>query len=173
MGFVARFFLLVLLLSFGELYLLIEVAAKIGLGITLMLCVLTGVLGGGLVRHQGLQTLAAIGKATSAGKLPASEIVSGLILLMVGTLLLTPGFITDCVAFAMLIPPLRKAAAALAVAFFKRRFKLRPTRGGFQAASFTSQSFGRRDANATPIDPSQVIIEVDAEPVEPDSPARS
>jgi len=151
MSFILRFFLFVLLLSYCELYLLILVADKISLLLTLALCVLTGVLGGALVRAQGLTTFRVIRDALARGQVPAAEIVAGLILVIIGTLLLTPGFITDSVAFLLLIPPLRALAAQALLRTFKRRINLR-------AMSFNSGEPRSR--------PGEVIIEVDAEVVE-------
>ena len=123
MGFIARFFLLVLFLSFGELYLLILVAGEISVFTTLLLCVFTGVLGGALVRHQGLSTLKNIQQSMGQARVPGVDIVSGLILLVIGTLMLTPGFLTDTIAFLLLVPPLRKLAATVLLAYFKKRIK--------------------------------------------------
>ena len=71
MSFISRFFLLVLFLSFGELYLLMLVAEHITLITTLALCVLTGILGGAMVRIQGLQTLRDIQGSLAKGQAPA------------------------------------------------------------------------------------------------------
>jgi len=123
MGFIARFFLLVLVLSFGELYLLIWASERISIGGTLLLCVLTGVIGGAMVRAQGMQAFAEIKKAMGAGRMPGVEIVSGLILLVIGTMMMTPGFITDCLAFLLLIPPLRKLAAGATLHWIGKRVR--------------------------------------------------
>ena len=154
MSFIARFFLLVLLLSFGELYLLFLVASELSILATLLLCVLTGVLGGAMVRQQGYQTLREIKNATARGRVPATDIVSGLILLMIGTMLLTPGFITDTIAFLLLIPALRKTAAAMAIAYFERRVR-------FKAASHMRSSSSSRPPGQG-VRPEDVVIEVDA-----------
>lgn len=121
MGFIARFFLLVLFLSIGELYLLVELSMRISVLLTFVLCAFTGIVGGAMVRHQGLRTLSEIGQNLSSGKMPGEQIVSGLILLSIGIMLLTPGFITDTVAFLMLIPPLRYMVARLLTSYFKKR----------------------------------------------------
>jgi len=109
MSFVATFFLVVLVLAVSELYLLVQAAAAMGFLATLGLCVLTGILGGALVRHQGIQTLRRLQRELAAGRLPADEILEGIVLLIVGALLCVPGFITDLLGALMLIPPLRRA----------------------------------------------------------------
>ncbi|MCP4408627.1 MAG: FxsA family protein [Gammaproteobacteria bacterium] len=154
MSFIGRFFLLVLVLSFGELYLLIQVAERISVLATLFLCVLTGVLGGGLVRYQGLQTWRDIRHSLARGQLPTLDIVSGLILIVIGTLLLTPGFITDTVAFFLLVPGLRQLAASGLLGYFKKRIRVH-----------TATTHPHAGTNLNPED---VVIEVEAEEVDTD-----
>lgn len=165
MRFIARFFLFVVVLSIAELYLLVEMASRFSLGLTLLLCILTGVVGGAMVRRQGLATLAEIGQSLNAGQIPGAQIVSGLILLITGTLLLTPGFITDTVAFLLLIPPLRRMAAVLLLAYFKKSILIKSA--GF-AGSKGAGPQNRPPWNGEGPRPrnEDVIIEVDA--VEPD-----
>ena len=163
MGFISRFFLIVLILSFGELWLLIEVSQSISLLLTLFLCVLTGVMGGYLVRAQGFRTWREIQANLARGQAPAQEIVSGLILIVIGTLLLTPGFITDTIAFSLLIPPLRKAAAAFLVAWFKKKATVKNmhmSAGGWQTGN-DGVFFGDDQNNRRP-DNNRVIIETEA-----------
>lgn len=126
MSFIGKFFLAVLVLGFVELYLLIQVAGQIGFFGTLGLCIFTGVVGGAIVRRQGLQTVEAIQSALQRGRVPTVEIVSGLVLLLVGTMLLTPGFVTDAVGFALLIPPVRQWAASLLARAFEGRIEMGP-----------------------------------------------
>lgn len=126
MGWIARFFLMVVFLSVTELYLLIWASERTSILFTLALCVLTGIVGGALVRSQGLQTLRAIRGSLGRGQMPAQTIVSGLILLIIGTLFLTPGFLTDAIGFLMLIPGVRHIAASRLVAYFKTRIKVAP-----------------------------------------------
>ena len=110
MTFVAYFFLTVLFLSVSELFLLVRVASAIGFFETMALCVLTGVLGGAIVRYQGLQALARVQRELASGRLPADELLGGVALIVVGALLCVPGFITDVFGFLMLIPPVRRRA---------------------------------------------------------------
>ena len=71
--------------------------------------VFTAVLGAMLLRAQGLSTLARVQEASARGEVPALEMIEGLMLLVAGGLLLTPGFFTDAIGFIFLIPPLRQA----------------------------------------------------------------
>ncbi len=78
---------------------------------TVVLVMITAVLGVGLLRIQGLATLTRGMSRLQGGELPATEVVEGLLLAVAGALLLTPGFITDGVGFILLTPPLRALVA--------------------------------------------------------------
>ena len=158
MSLILRLFVLVLLLSYGELYLLVYVASQTSFLITFALCFLTGVLGGAMVRAQGLSTLRAISGNLNAGQLPAQEIVSGLILLVIGTLLMVPGFITDVLGFLFLIPALRSAAAAALIRSFKGRIVRVTTQKG--PGPFSSSPFEQTRSRSRPED---IIIDVEPE----------
>lgn len=93
----------------AEIYLLIEVGQAIGALPTIGLCVLTAIIGGGLLRHQGLATLQRARDNLDQGKAPALELLEGAALVVGGALLMTPGFATDALGFACLLPPTRRA----------------------------------------------------------------
>jgi UPF0716 protein FxsA len=102
-------FILFLVVPFVEIYLLVEIGARIGAPWTILLVVLTAIIGAWLVRIQGLATWRRFQVSLARNELPATALVEGLCLLIAGALLLTPGFFTDAVGFACLIPPLRRA----------------------------------------------------------------
>jgi UPF0716 protein FxsA len=87
-----------------ELYVLIEVGSRIGSGPTLLLLLLTGVIGAYLAKSQGLSLLQRAQHDLAQGRVPASQLVDGLIVLIGGMLLLTPGFLTDLLGLTLLIP---------------------------------------------------------------------
>ncbi len=101
-------FLLFLVIPLIEIFFLIQVGQVIGAGWTIFLVVATAVLGAFLLRLQGFQTLQRAQASMSRGEIPAIEMMEGLCLLVSGALLLTPGFVTDSIGFALLIPPLRQ-----------------------------------------------------------------
>jgi UPF0716 protein FxsA len=103
--------LFLLIVPFVEIYLLLQVGSIIGAIPTIFLVVLTAVLGAWLLKQQGLATLQRFQASLAQGTLPAYEMVEGPILLVGGALLLTPGFITDIMGFACLIPQLRRKIA--------------------------------------------------------------
>lgn len=104
-------FLLVLIIPFLEIYLLLAVGGIIGALPTIFLVVFTAVLGAWLLRQQGFATFQRFQASLAAGTIPAYEMIEGPIILVGGALLLTPGFITDVLGFACLIPQLRRKIA--------------------------------------------------------------
>lgn len=91
-----------------ELYVLIEVGQSLGALSTVALCILTAFAGSALIRAQGFTTVTRVRGSLDKGELPAVEMIEGAFLLLAGMLLLTPGFITDAIGFACLVPPLRR-----------------------------------------------------------------
>ena len=96
-----------------EIYLLIQVGQVIGAGRTVLLVVLTAVIGVWLLRIQGLSTLTRAQQRLQENQLPAREILEGMALVVAGAFLLTPGFFTDTVGFLLLFPPSRIALVSL------------------------------------------------------------
>lgn len=101
-------FFLFLLIPLIEIYFLIQVGELIGAGWTIFLVVATAVIGAGLLRMQGLNTLHKAQVSMSQGQLPAIAMFEGVALLFSGALLLTPGFFTDAIGFILLVPPIRQ-----------------------------------------------------------------
>ncbi|MGR9115603.1 MAG: FxsA family protein [Gammaproteobacteria bacterium] len=104
-------FLLFLIIPFVEIYLLLAIGGIIGILPTVFLVVFTAVLGAWLLRQQGFATWRRFQTSLEQGAVPAYEMIEGPILLVGGALLLTPGFFTDVVGFACLIPQLRRKIA--------------------------------------------------------------
>lgn len=91
-----------------ELALLLELHGAVGLLPTLLLVLLTGVGGAALVRRQGIATLLKIQHEMSLGNVPAPQMIDGVMILIAGALLVTPGLITDASGFLLLIPQARE-----------------------------------------------------------------
>ena len=106
-----------------ELYFLIEVGSVIGATHTILVRIFTAVLGGALVRMQGMSVLLRVQQNLAKGQAPALEMMEGALLMVSGLLLLLPGFITDAFGFLMLIPPVRKS---FILAVLKRTGTLHP-----------------------------------------------
>lgn len=104
-------FLFFLIVPFVEIYVLLQVGGLIGAFPTIFLVVFTAVLGAWLLRRQGFATWQRFQTNLAQGTIPAYEMIEGPILLVGGALLLTPGFFTDILGFACLMPPLRRKIA--------------------------------------------------------------
>ncbi len=111
-------FLLFILVPLVEIYLLIQVGSVIGGLPTVLLIILTAIVGVGLLKQQGLSTLMTAQQSLARGELPALQLLEGAALLVSGALLLTPGFVTDFIGFIGLIPLTRQA---LLSSFLSRR----------------------------------------------------
>ena len=103
-------FALFLIIPLVEIYLLIEVGQVIGAPLTIVAVVGTALLGAVLARYQGMVTVTRLYTQLNRGEVPGLPLFEGACLLMAGALLLTPGFFTDAVGFALLTPPLRRWA---------------------------------------------------------------
>ena len=87
---------------------MIQVGGIIGAWPTVFLMVFTAVLGAFLLRLQGLMTLNKVQTSMARGELPTMAMLEGVVLILCGALLLTPGFFTDAIGFLGLVPPLRQ-----------------------------------------------------------------
>ncbi|MCH7743003.1 MAG: FxsA family protein [Proteobacteria bacterium] len=94
-----------------EMIILIEIGGLIGAIPTVGLVILTATIGLWLLRLEGTATLARVQEKLAQGQLPETELLEGIMLLIGGALLLTPGFITDGLGFACLLPGLRRPIA--------------------------------------------------------------
>ncbi|WP_425071507.1 FxsA family protein [Sagittula sp. S175] len=102
-------FLAFLLVPLIEIGLFIQVGGLIGLWPTLLIVVLTAVLGTYLVRAEGARAMNDLRRSFSQLEDPSQPLANGAMILVAGALLLTPGFFTDAVGFSLLIPTVRSA----------------------------------------------------------------
>ena len=122
------FLILFITIPLVEIAILINIGKIIGAGYTIALVIGTAFLGVSLLRIQGISTLAKVQANIAKGQLPATELIEGLILLISGVLLLTPGFFTDMLGFLMLVPILRqRLAETFFVNFMKNHINIRQT----------------------------------------------
>ena len=106
-----------------ELALLFKVHGMLGLGPTILLVLLTGVVGASLVRRQGIAILFNIRQEMANGNLPAPQMIDGIMVLLAGALLITPGLITDTVGFALLVPVVRATLRGWLRKFLERKVR--------------------------------------------------
>jgi UPF0716 protein FxsA len=105
-----------------ELFVIIKVGQLIGVLPTLALLLADALLGSLLLRHQGRSAWRRFNDALAERRFPAREVADGLMIAVGGTLLLTPGFITDVFGLLLLIPPTRAIARRLLRGYVGRRF---------------------------------------------------
>ncbi|MCA8882632.1 MAG: FxsA family protein [Rhodobacteraceae bacterium] len=91
-----------------EIGLFIQVGGAIGLWPTLAIVILTALAGTALVRSQGVAVLGQIQRSFNEMDDPTEPLAHGAMILLSGALLLTPGFFTDAVGFALLVPAIRE-----------------------------------------------------------------
>jgi UPF0716 protein FxsA len=102
-----KLFLAFTLVPFIEIYLLIKIGAQVGAFNTILIVILTGLLGASLARLEGIKTMTKVRDSLNRGDLPAEEMLDAMLIFVAGVVLLTPGFITDLVGLALLVPKLR------------------------------------------------------------------
>ena len=105
---------------------IIQVAHAIGALDTIALLILVSVVGAYLTKHEGFVVLRRLRAQLDAGRVPAAELVDGVLVLAAGVLLLVPGFVTAGIGLLILFPPTR----ALFRGYLRRRFDVRVYRGG-------------------------------------------
>ena len=109
--------LILIIVPIIEITLFVQIGGAIGLGWTLLVILATAMLGARAIRRQGIDALARAQAQMATGKPPVGEIVHGVLILMAGILLLTPGFMTDALGFLLLFPPTRLFVLELAAGF--------------------------------------------------------
>src|SRR5215212_7482050 len=133
--------LLFIAVPIAELFVIIQVGEAIGVWWTIGLLIADSVLGSWLMRHQGRTAWRRFNEALQAGRVPGREVLDGALVIFGGALLLTPGFITDVLGLALLIPPTR----ALVRRVLARRLSQRVVVAG-------PRSRGEYDVEGTAVD---------------------
>ena len=151
--------LVLLIVPILEITVFIMVGEVIGLWPTLGLVIGSAILGALLLRAQGISTLMRIQKEVAEGRVPGRDLVHGVMIVVAGVLLLTPGLVTDAFGYLLFIPSVREAGWR----FLKSRVVAMPMGGGW-----------RRDERTAP-QPVPGVVDLEVEeferrPGSPDSP---
>ena len=131
------FFLFFILIPIIEVVLFITIGKYIGLWNTILIIIITGIIGAVIVRNQGIATLKKGLEEIKSNKIPLQSILEGIAILISGAFLLTPGFLTDAIGFALFVPNLQRLIAL----FIKRAIE----RGGGPKVWVNGQPMGPRD----------------------------
>ena len=120
-----RLFLLFTVIPLVELYLLIRLGAYLGVVDALAIVISTGIVGGLLARSQGLAVLNQIRMELDEGRIPAHSLFDGVMILVAGVLLITPGLLTDGLGLCLLIPWTRQGLKL----WLKQKFQEKVSQG--------------------------------------------
>ena len=146
-----RLILLLTVVPLVELVILFQIKDLLDWPATLGIVVLTGVIGAWLARREGFKTLRHIQEEMLAGRPPTGAVVDGLLILVAGAVLVTPGILTDLCGFALLIPAIRRWVRGRLIEKFKKHITvIDPTNPGAPGGPFV-------DVPATGYDPDDVL----------------
>ncbi|GAB3262773.1 FxsA family protein [Nocardioides dilutus] len=110
-----------------EIYVLIQVGQAIGAWWTILILIADSILGTWLIRREGGRAWRALQNALSSGRMPARELADGALILIGGTLMLTPGFVTDVFGILLILPFTRPVARRLLTTVVARRLVVIPS----------------------------------------------
>ncbi|MEF9427637.1 MAG: FxsA family protein, partial [Candidatus Mariimomonas ferrooxydans] len=116
-----KLFLIFAVIPVIELALLIKVGSIIGTINTISIVILTAVIGAYMVKLEGLGVMSRIQANMQEGIFPAEELINGMMILLAGALLLTPGFFTDVIGFFMVIPVSRNFLKRIARRYIEKK----------------------------------------------------
>ena len=110
-----------------ELSLLIYLWSHVGGWATVGLVLFTGIVGAALARWQGVRAVMRVQRRVARGQMPAEELFDGVLILVAGVVLVTPGVLTDLLGFALLIPPIRSVVKRLLRRWATQNLEVRTT----------------------------------------------
>ncbi|GCD89023.1 FxsA family protein [Nocardioides sp. LS1] len=114
-------FIVFVVVPLVEIYVLIQVGQVIGAWWTVVLLVLDSLLGSWLIKREGGRAWQALRSALQTGRMPAAELADGALILIGGTLMLSPGFVTDALGIVLILPFTRPVARRLLTTIVTRR----------------------------------------------------
>ena len=118
----------------AEIWLLIQLGQAVGPWWTILILLADGALGSWLVKREGGRAWRALSEALSSGRMPSKELADGVLILVGGTLLITPGFISDVLGLFCILPVTRPLARGMLARAISRRLSV-TVAGGPQARS--------------------------------------
>ena len=131
-----RLLLLFTVLPFAELYLLIQIGKSVGVLWTIALVLFTGIVGARLAWYEGLGIYARIQQELQSGKIPTTSMLEGLVVLICGFLLITPGVITDATSLVLLLPFVRRPFVKYLQHRYSKNIHLYAGHDGFGGGGF-------------------------------------
>jgi UPF0716 protein FxsA len=143
-----------------EIYVLVQVGQVIGAWWTIVLLIAASVLGTWLIKHEGSRAWAALREALQTGRMPARELADAGLILVGGTLMLTPGFVSDVVGILLILPVTRPVARRLLTRVVAARLvgPAGPLGGQFGGPFGSSGPQGPRDARRPGPEPQGPVV---------------
>ena len=178
----AKLFLAFLVVPVVEIFLITKVASQIDWLPTILIVISVSLIGAWLVKREGLSVINRVRDGFARGRLPTDELADGAMIFFASALMLTPGFLTDFVGLALLIPPIRAILRPPVISFFRKRVELKAstvgasfangaTNSGFSGAGFPGvrqrrgrPGFGR---NVYDVDATRPVADADITDVTP------
>ncbi len=149
-----------------EIFLITQVAGGIGWLPTIVLVIGVSLAGAWLVRREGLGVIDRVRTALRSARVPTNDLADGAMIFFASALMLTPGFLTDAVGLALLIPPIRAVFRPPVIAFFQRRLEVRATGFGQRFGTAPGSRFGAQDVSGRRAPADADIEDVSKDPPE-------
>ncbi|RYC07024.1 FxsA family protein [Nocardioides zhouii] len=130
------------LIPLAEIWAILQVGQLVGPWWTIALLVLDSMIGAWLIKREGGRAWAALRQALQQGRMPARELADGALILIGGTLMLSPGFVLDLAGILLILPFTRPVARRLLTSVVERRLVVVPTFGAGFGPGFDSGSAG-------------------------------
>ncbi|MEZ4871889.1 MAG: FxsA family protein [Bdellovibrionales bacterium] len=158
-------FILFTAMPLAELFLLFEISDRWGAGNTILLVLVTGVIGAYLAKSQGRAVLVRIQNQMARGNIPTDELIHGLLVFAGGLLLVTPGVVTDVLGFCFVLPGTRRLVTVIIRKWFSRKLaagefqiysNVNSQKGGFEFHSVNINTWGQPGEEARDVTPRSI-----------------
>lgn len=113
------------LFTLAEIWLIFQMAKLISWPLTILIAIGTGLIGSVMIKRQGISVMHQGITQARGGTFPGQPIAEGLIIIVGGAFLMTPGLITDLIGLSTLVPPIRLVYARLLIGFVMRNFQIK------------------------------------------------
>lgn len=169
----AAYILGFLFLGLIELVVTVLVADAVGWIGALLGLILTSAIGAWMVKREGIATWRRVAEGMRTGQMPADALIDGCIIVAAGTLALLPGYVSDVVALALLVPPVRSVVRRRAAASVRRKVDLRvatignATMFGFGSGPGPYRRPASRDDDVIDLDAEEVFLDEPVAEIEP------
>lgn len=131
-----------LLVPLAEIYVIVQIGQTIGAWWTIALLILASIVGSWLIKREGSAAWRALTEALRAGRMPARELADGALIVIGGTLMVTPGFLSDIVGLLVVLPFTRPLARGILTGVIAKRMTRAGGTPGFGPAGFGGATFG-------------------------------